>query len=105
MAEALPEALKPVISIRGLRTEFGRQVVHDGLDLDVLPGEILGVAGGSGSGKSVLLRTILGLNRPAAGTIAVLLPGTSFFLDIGRYAPAGVDRLAPRRLRAWVLSG
>lgn len=63
---------EPVISVRGLCTRFGSQVVHDGLDLDVLPGEVLGVVGGSGTGKSVLLRTIIGLNRPAAGTITVL---------------------------------
>ena len=62
----------PAISIRGLRTQFGRQVIHDGLDLDVRSGEVLGVVGGSGTGKSVLLRTIVGLNTPRAGTIEVL---------------------------------
>jgi phospholipid/cholesterol/gamma-HCH transport system ATP-binding protein len=46
----------PVVQIRGLRTRFGPQVIHDGLDLEVHPGEVLGVVGGSGSGKSVLLR-------------------------------------------------
>ncbi len=61
-----------VISIRGLRNQFGKQVIHDNLDLDVHAGEVLGVVGGSGTGKSVLLRTIIGLNRPAAGTITVL---------------------------------
>ncbi|SLN51348.1 putative ABC transporter ATP-binding protein [Roseivivax jejudonensis] len=61
-----------VISVRGLVTAFGRQVVHDGLDLEVTRGEILGVVGGSGTGKSVLLRTIVGLNRPQAGEIEVL---------------------------------
>lgn len=61
-----------VISIRGLVNQFGRQVVHDGLDLDVTRGEVMGVVGGSGTGKSVLLRTIVGLNRPKAGTITVL---------------------------------
>ena len=60
------------IRIRGLRTGFGDQIIHDGLDLDVHRGEILGVVGGSGSGKSVLLRTIVGLNPPRAGTIEVL---------------------------------
>ena len=50
---------------------FGTETVHDGLDLDVLRGEVLGVVGGSGSGKSVLLRTVVGLNRPAAGRIEV----------------------------------
>ncbi len=61
----------PVISVRGLVNRFGAQTVHDGLDLDVLPGEILGVVGGSGSGKSVLMRSIIGLQRPAAGRIEV----------------------------------
>ena len=60
-----------IISVHGLRNQFGRQVVHDGLDLEVHKGEILGVVGGSGTGKSVLLRTIVGLNRPVAGTIDV----------------------------------
>jgi len=59
------------ISIRGLRNEFGAQVVHKDLDLDVRRGEILGVVGGSGTGKSVLMRSILGLNRPMAGKISV----------------------------------
>ncbi len=61
-----------VIRVRGLRNQFGPQVVHDGLDLDVWRGEVLGIVGGSGTGKSVLLRTIVGLNRPAAGSIEVL---------------------------------
>ena len=58
-----------VIRVRGLRTQFGTQVVHDGLDLDVYRGEVMGVVGGSGTGKSVLLRAIVGLIRPAAGKI------------------------------------
>ena len=62
----------PAISIHGLVTRFGAQTVHDGLDLDVRRGEVLGVVGGSGTGKSVLLRTVVGLNRPAAGRIEVL---------------------------------
>jgi phospholipid/cholesterol/gamma-HCH transport system ATP-binding protein len=60
-----------VIEVRGLLTKFGSNVVHENLDLDVYRGEVLGVVGGSGTGKSVLLRTIVGLNRPAAGTIKV----------------------------------
>jgi phospholipid/cholesterol/gamma-HCH transport system ATP-binding protein len=60
------------IRIRGLRTQFGLQAVHDNLDLDVMRGEILGVVGGSGTGKSVLLRSIVGLKRPASGSIEVL---------------------------------
>ncbi len=61
-----------VISIRGLRNQFGTQVIHDGLDLDVRAGEILGVVGGSGTGKTVLLRTIIGLNIPVAGEITLM---------------------------------
>ncbi len=60
------------ISVRGLVNRFGDQIVHDGLDLDVRRGEIIGVVGGSGTGKSVLMRSILGLNHPQAGKISVL---------------------------------
>ena len=60
------------ISVRGLVNRFGDQIVHDGLDLDVRRGEIIGVVGGSGAGKSVLMRSILGLNHPQAGKISVL---------------------------------
>jgi phospholipid/cholesterol/gamma-HCH transport system ATP-binding protein len=63
---------EPVITVRRLVTRFGENVVHDGLDLDVVRGEILGVVGGSGSGKSVLMRAIIGLQAPAAGEIHVL---------------------------------
>ncbi|HEU0306729.1 MAG TPA: ATP-binding cassette domain-containing protein [Lysobacter sp.] len=66
------DAVEPIIRVRGLVNRFGEQVVHDGLDLDVRPGEILGVVGGSGSGKSVLMRSILGLREPDAGGIEVL---------------------------------
>jgi len=59
------------ISLRGIVNRFGKQVVHDGVDLDVRRGEVMGIVGGSGSGKSVLLRTIIGLTRPAAGSIEV----------------------------------
>src|SRR6195256_5005267 len=61
-----------VIRVRGLVTRFGTQTVHEGLDLDVRRGEVIGVVGGSGSGKSVLLRTVIGLKRPDAGSIDVL---------------------------------
>lgn len=60
-----------VICIRGLVNAFGGTVIHDHLDLDVMRGEVLGVVGGSGSGKSVLLRSIIGLNRPTSGSIKV----------------------------------
>jgi phospholipid/cholesterol/gamma-HCH transport system ATP-binding protein len=61
-----------VIRVEGLENRFGEQVVHEGLDLEVRRGEILGVVGGSGTGKSVLMRSILGLRRPNAGRIEVL---------------------------------
>ncbi|MCE8001960.1 ABC transporter ATP-binding protein [Billgrantia ethanolica] len=62
---------EPIVEIRGLVNRFGRHVVHDGLDLDIRRGEILGVVGGSGTGKSVLLRSIVGLKRPDGGSIRV----------------------------------
>ena len=63
--------IDPIIRVRGLVTRFGTAVVHDGLDLDVKRGEIIGVVGGSGTGKSVLLRSIVGLLKPAEGRIEV----------------------------------
>ena len=64
--------METIISVQNLVNRFGTQVVHDGLNLDVRRDEILGVVGGSGSGKSVLMRSILGLQRPTSGTITVL---------------------------------
>ena len=63
---------EPVIRVRGLVNEFGDNRVHDGLDLVVERGEILSIVGGSGSGKSVLLRSMLGLQQPITGDIEVL---------------------------------
>lgn len=60
-----------VIRIRGLCNSFGDQSIHRALDLDVRRGEILGVVGGSGTGKSVLMRSIIGLKTPDAGEIEV----------------------------------
>lgn len=62
----------PVISVQGLTNRFGSQVIHEALDMEQRQGEILGVIGASGSGKSVLLRTIIGLRRPQRGRIQVL---------------------------------
>ena len=62
---------EPIIRVRGLITRFGTQVIHDKLDLDVRRGEILALVGGSGSGKSVLLRTMIGLKRPEGGTVEI----------------------------------
>ena len=78
-----------VIRVRGLVNRFGEQVVHEGLDLDVRRGEILGIVGGSGTGKSVLMRSILGLRTPNAGEIEVL--------GIDARSTAPDDRLAIER--------
>lgn len=76
----------PIVRVRGLVTRFGSTTIHENLDLDVRRGEILGIVGGSGTGKSVLLRTILGLKRPDGGKIEVF----------GEH----LDRLAPKARRA-----
>ena len=60
-----------MIDVRGLRNQFGQHVVHEQLDLQVRRGEILAVVGGSGSGKSVLMRSIIGLHPPSAGQVMV----------------------------------
>ena len=60
-----------IVSVRGLANRFGSKTVHEGLDLEVKRGEVLGVIGGSGTGKSVLLRSIVGLHTPNAGEIDV----------------------------------
>jgi phospholipid/cholesterol/gamma-HCH transport system ATP-binding protein len=59
------------VEVRGLVNRFGRQLVHDGLDMKVRRGEVFGILGGSGAGKSVLLRSILGLRRPQGGQVLV----------------------------------
>jgi phospholipid/cholesterol/gamma-HCH transport system ATP-binding protein len=71
--EELPEVAEgeTLISVRGLKNSFGDQVVHEGLDLDVRKGEIMGVVGGSGTGKSVLMRSIIGLQTPIEGDVRV----------------------------------
>jgi len=71
MAAAAPTE-ELVIRVRGLVNRFGSETIHDGLDLDVRRGEVIGVVGGSGTGKSVLLRTIVGLRDPQGGSIEVL---------------------------------
>lgn len=79
-----------VIRVCGLKNQFGSHVVHEDLDLDVYAGEILGVVGGSGTGKSVLLRSITGLQRPTAGTIEV------FGIDVLRGEEAAKETLDER---------
>jgi phospholipid/cholesterol/gamma-HCH transport system ATP-binding protein len=61
----------PILEVIGLVNRFGSQVVHDGLNMDVREDEVFGIVGGSGTGKSVLLRSILGLQRPQAGIIRI----------------------------------
>jgi phospholipid/cholesterol/gamma-HCH transport system ATP-binding protein len=68
----IPKDCEPVITVRGLYNAFGDQVIHEDLDLTVCRGEILGVVGGSGTGKSVLMRSIIGLQKPEAGDVEVL---------------------------------
>lgn len=70
--EQMQPGREPVIRVRGLDNRFGSHVVHQGLELDIWRGEIVGIVGGSGSGKSVLMRAILGLRPPQGGQIEVL---------------------------------
>ena len=62
---------QPVVEVSGLVTRFGEQLVHDGLNMRIYPDEVFGIVGGSGAGKSVLLRTILGLQRPESGVVRI----------------------------------
>lgn len=83
-----PETVHPqeddlVIRIRGLVNAFGNKIIHDHLDLDVRRGEVMGVVGGSGTGKSVLLRSIVGLMKPRSGSIRVFDEETAT-LDVHR---------------------
>jgi phospholipid/cholesterol/gamma-HCH transport system ATP-binding protein len=65
------EGRELVLKLRDVRTQFGDSRVHNHLDFDVFRGEVVGLVGGSGTGKSVLLRTILGLNPARKGRIEV----------------------------------
>jgi len=60
-----------IVSAHGIVNRFGKQEVHDHIDLEIEPGEIIGIAGGSGSGKSVLLKTLCGLHAPNAGEVVL----------------------------------
>jgi len=62
-------APRPIIELKGLKTQFGAQVIHKNLDLTIYEGEVLGIVGGSGSGKSVLMRFMVGLDPLQAGTL------------------------------------
>jgi phospholipid/cholesterol/gamma-HCH transport system ATP-binding protein len=76
-----------LLEVRGIVTRFGTQTVHAGLDMQVDEGDVFGIVGGSGVGKSVLLRTILGLRRPEAGTVRFL------GRDLQRMSPAALHAL------------
>jgi phospholipid/cholesterol/gamma-HCH transport system ATP-binding protein len=71
-ADAEAKSGEIVIKVRGLVNAFGKKLIHDHIDLDVRRGEVLAVVGGSGSGKSVLMRSIIGLIRPREGTVEVM---------------------------------
>ena len=77
-----------VIEIRGLWTQFGDMVVHRNIDLSVRRGEIMSLVGGSGSGKTTMLRQMLGLERPARGEVRI------FGIDLH-----GKDSVGLRKLR------
>ena len=66
-----PKKSPPPVEVKGLVSRFGDHVIHDGLDLTVRRGEVMGLVGGSGAGKSVLLRTLIGLKRPDGGVIRI----------------------------------
>lgn len=77
----------PVVQIRNLWTKFGRTIVHQDLNLDIYAGEILTIVGGSGTGKTVLLRQMLGLERPSQGSVRV------FGEDISAASPQQLQRM------------
>lgn len=85
----MPTQPEFVIQAHGIRNQFGKNVVHDDLDLDVKRGEVMGLVGGSGTGKSVLLNTIVGLRKPQAGNVKVL--------GLNPYDPSSVRRRALQR--------
>ena len=60
---------EPIVAIKGFTKSFGKKIVHRGLDFDLYPNEVVSLIGGSGSGKSVLLRAMIGLEKPDSGTI------------------------------------
>ena len=80
----LDPTFDPVIKVRALRNQFGAQLVHDGLDMEVKQHEIFGVVGGSGAGKSVLLRSILGLRLPDAGSVELYGSAVQSLAEVDR---------------------
>jgi phospholipid/cholesterol/gamma-HCH transport system ATP-binding protein len=90
LSPTLPDDADVAIRVRGLRNAFGDQVIHEHLDLDVRTGEIIGIVGGSGTGKSVLMRSIIGLQPPSAGDIRI------FGEDVATLDAAGARDLRRR---------
>ena len=90
MSAGEPQGGDAVVQVQGLVSRFGENLVHDGLDLTVRKGEVIGVVGGSGAGKSVLLNTLIGLRRPQAGEVRVL------GVDVLRATQAEQDELERR---------
>ena len=73
VAPAAPaKVTENLIEVRGLLSQFGDRVIHEGLDLTLERGEVLGVVGGSGTGKTVLLNSIIGLKEPEGGSVSIL---------------------------------
>ena len=73
VAPAAPaKVIENLIEVRGLLSQFGDRVIHEGLDLTLERGEVLGVVGGSGTGKTVLLNSIIGLKEPEGGSVSIL---------------------------------
>jgi phospholipid/cholesterol/gamma-HCH transport system ATP-binding protein len=89
-SKAVHEGREPPIQVKGLVSAFGDRVIHQGLDLTVESGEVLGVVGGSGAGKSVLLNTIIGLKRPEGGVVKV------FGEDISRLNESQMEQIEQR---------
>jgi phospholipid/cholesterol/gamma-HCH transport system ATP-binding protein len=89
-SKAVHDGRAPPIEVKGLLSVFGDRVIHQGLDLTVHSGEVLGVVGGSGAGKSVLLNTIIGLKRPEGGMVQV------FGQDISRLNEQQMEQIEQR---------
>jgi phospholipid/cholesterol/gamma-HCH transport system ATP-binding protein len=89
-SKAVHDGREPPIQVKGLISAFDDRVIHQGLDLTVNSGEVLGVVGGSGAGKSVLLNTIIGLKRPEGGTVRV------FGEDISRLNEQQMEQIEQR---------